>query len=243
MRILLPIIALLAAIAVAAFLSSATLASAGGPCSAETSLDSEEMEFLDLINEYRAQNELGPLMFSDTLNQAAAWKSAHMANNNYFAHDDAIINRGFVDRLRDCGYSANTWLAENIAAGNDTAEATFEQWRESVGHNSNMLNPNMVAIGIARAFNDDSTYGWYWTTEFGGVDDGISPPPASLPEKSGDVDCTGTTTSVDAALVLQLSAALLPNLPCQDEADVNGDDRIGALDAAIILQISAGLLG
>lgn len=241
MRILLPLATLLAAFAVAAPAIPADLASAGGPCSADTSLDSEELQFLELINDYRVQNDLGPLVFSDTLNQAAAWKSAHMASNDYFAHDDAIIDRGFVERLRDCGYSANTWLAENIAAGNDTAEETFEQWRGSAGHNANMLNPNMAAIGVARAFDADSTYGWYWTTEFGGEDDG-STPPASLPN-SGDVDCTGTTTSVDAALVLQFSAALLPGLPCQSDADVNGDDSVSSLDAAIILQISAGLFG
>ncbi len=241
MRILLPVIAVLAAFVVAASALPANLAVAGGPCSAETSLDGEELEFLELINDYRDQNGLGPLVFSDALNQAAAWKSAHMANNDYFAHDDAIIDRGFVGRLRDCGYTANTWLAENIAAGNDGAVETFEQWRGSAGHNANMLNPHMVAIGVARVFNDDSTYGWYWTTEFGGVNDGFSPPPASLPEKSGDVDCTGATTSVDAALVLQFSAALIQNLPCQGEADVNGDDRVSSLDAAIILQISAGL--
>lgn len=243
MRILLPVAVLLAAFAVVSISLPTRQASAGGPCSADTSLDGEELEFLELINDYRAQNGLGPLVFSNALNRAAAWKSAHMATNDYFAHDDAIIDRGFVDRLRDCGYDANTWLSENIAAGNDTAEETFEQWRGSAGHNSNMLNPNMVVIGVARVFDDDSTYGWYWTTEFGGEDDGFTPPPASLPEKSGDVDCTGTTTSVDAALVLQFSAALLPDLTCQVEADVNGDGRIGSLDAAIILQISAGLFG
>lgn len=242
MRILLPVVALLTALAVVGISLPPHLVVAGGPCSADTSLDSEELEFLELINDYRAENGLGPLVFSNALNRAAAWKSEHMATNDYFSHDDAIIDRGFVDRLRDCGYTANTWLAENIAAGNDTAEETFEQWRDSAGHNSNMLSPNMVAIGVARVFNETSTYGWYWTTEFGGENDGFTPPPASLPDTSGDVDCNGATTSVDAALVLQFGAALLPGLPCEGEGDVNGDGRIGSLDAAIILQISAGLL-
>ena len=242
MRILLPVVALLAAFAVVSVSLPARHAVAGGPCFAEVALDSEELEFLDLINDYRDQNGLGTLVLSDALNQAATWKSTDMATNDYFAHDDELINRSFVDRLRDCGYTANTWLAENIAAGNDTAAQVFLQWRESPGHNANMLNPDLVAIGIARVFSDSATYGWYWTTDFGGMDDGFSPPPASLPKKSGDVDCTGTTTSVDAALVLQLSAALVQDLPCQDDADVNGDNRVSALDAAIILQISAGLL-
>ena len=104
-----------------------------------------------------------------------------------------------------------------------------------------LLRLLLVAIGIARVFDANSTYGWYWTTEFGGVNDGFSPPPASAPEQTGDVDCTGATTSVDAALVLQLSAALVQSLPCQDEADVNGDGRVSSLDAAVILQISASL--
>ena len=246
--VLVALVLIAALVAIASSISSARIAQAGPDCDADTTIDSQEEAFLDLINDYRADNGLASLVFSDTLNQAAAWKSEHMANNDYFGHDDEGINRDFGVRLRDCGYTANTWRAENIAAGHETAAATFEQWRASAGHDYNMLHPNMVAIGVARAFNDDSRYGWYWTTEFGGEDDGFSdpapaPPPASLPDKSGDVDCQNGTTSIDAALVLQFSAALLTTLPCEDVADVSGDEQIGAVDAAIILQISAGLIG
>lgn len=225
--------------------SSAPQVHSGGNCDADPSIDRQEEALLDLINGHRRENGLGPLVLSDSLNRAAEWKSAHMANNDYFAHDDLGLNRDFVGRLRDCGYAANTWLAENIAAGNSSAQGTFDQWRNSAGHNSNMLNANMAAIGIARVFDSDSAYGWYWTAEFGGEDDGYSepepaPPPASLPEKSGDVNCADGTTSIDAALVLQFSAALVTSLPCEDAADVSGDEEIGARDAVIILQISAG---
>jgi uncharacterized protein YkwD len=245
MRLAIPALILIAMFGfIAALAPRVRIVHAGPNCDADTTLDSQEDALLNLINEYRADNGVGPLVFSDTLNQAAAWKSEHMATNSYFGHDDEGLNRDFVERLRDCDYTANTWLAENIAAGNASATGTFEQWRASPGHNSNMLNPNMVAIGVARVFQSEAQFGWYWTAEFGGVADGSTvPPPASLPDKTGDVNCNGDTTSLDAALVLQFDAALLDALPCEIDADMNGDGSTTSVDAAIILQLTAGLLG
>jgi uncharacterized protein YkwD len=38
-----------------------------------------------------------------------------------------------------------------------------------------MLNPNFVVIGVGRAYGAYSTYGWYWTTDLGGIVDAILP--------------------------------------------------------------------
>jgi hypothetical protein len=48
-------------------------------------------------------------------------------------------------------------------------------------------------------------------------------------------------TSLDAALVLQVSAGLLAQAPCPT-ADTNGNGVVDALDAALILQYVAGLI-
>jgi hypothetical protein len=56
------------------------------------------------------------------------------------------------------------------------------------------------------------------------------------------VNCRGGVSSIDALLVLQLSAGLLSSLACQELADVNGDGTVNAIDAALILQYDAGLL-
>ena len=58
---------------------------------------------------------------------------------------------------------------------------------------------------------------------------------------SGDVNCDGKTNSIDAALILQRVAGLVSSLPCDAEADVNGDG-IDSVDAALVLQFDAGLL-
>lgn len=58
----------------------------------------------------------------------------------------------------------------------------------------------------------------------------------------GDVNCSGAVDSIDAALILQLSAGLAGSLPCQQNADVNGSGAVDSIDAALVLQFTAGLL-
>ena len=56
------------------------------------------------------------------------------------------------------------------------------------------------------------------------------------------MNCDGTVSSIDAALVLQFVAGLLSALGCEDAADASGDGSVNSIDAALILQYSAGLL-
>src|SRR5829696_7608458 len=57
------------------------------PSNAATSdygVEREELAFLQLINEYRAQNGLWPLALSQTIGAAAEHHSTDMARNDYF---------------------------------------------------------------------------------------------------------------------------------------------------------------
>ncbi len=58
----------------------------------------------------------------------------------------------------------------------------------------------------------------------------------------GDANCNGAVDSIDAALILQLTAGLVGSLPCQQNADVNGNGSVDSIDAALVLQFTAGLL-
>ncbi|HMO96110.1 MAG TPA: CAP domain-containing protein, partial [Tepidiformaceae bacterium] len=136
----------------------------------DISIDSEEAAFLTLINAYRAQNGRGALTLSTNLNRAATWHGTDMATKGYFSHTDSL-GRSPSTRARDCDYPGGA--GENIAAGTvwDTAQEAFDAWRNSSGHNANMLNASYVKIGIARVYVANSQYRWYWVTNFGTVND------------------------------------------------------------------------
>lgn len=133
--------------------------------------DSEELAFLTLINNYRSQNGLGALTISTNLNRGSAWMTEDLATNNYFAHTDSL-GRSAYQRAIDCGYPSGA--GENLAAGGawSSAQAAFNAWQNSPGHNANMLGQYYKQIGIARFYQTGSQYGWYWATTFGTTDDG-----------------------------------------------------------------------
>ena len=211
-------------------------------CDADPSLDSEEQAFLQLINDHRAQNGLAALSPSDTLDRSAQWKSQHLADNNYFAHDDTPINRTWGQRIRDCGYGYQTSIGENIFAGRSSAVDAFNAWKNSPGHNANMLGAGYTAIGIGRAYNAASTYDWYWTTEFGGVADGYTsgstptptptrtpvPPPASYP--CADVTGDGRVLIDDVLFVVARFNTTDPL------ADIDQSGKVAMVDILIVIR-------
>jgi uncharacterized protein YkwD/chitodextrinase len=188
------------------------------PVTQQTSLpalDAEQSGFLTLINTFRAQNGLGTLHVSPTLQKAAQWMSTDMASKNYVSHTDSMGRTPGV-RIAAFGYAYSPW-GENIAAGYSGAQNTFEQWRNACdpdasgtctyAHRNNMLNPGFNAIGIGRASGSGSSYGWYWTTDFGGyVDEEVgptpNPPTASLPAIAS---FTGVPLSITAGQSATLS--------------------------------------
>ena len=127
----------------------------------------EEGKFLTLINDYRALNGLGALQISPMLEQDAMWMAGDMASKSYLNHTDSLGRDPFV-RMQAFGFSSYSTAGENIADGNALAADTFTQWKNSPGHNANMLGQSYKFIGIGRANNPSSSYGWYWSTPFGG---------------------------------------------------------------------------
>jgi uncharacterized protein YkwD len=141
---------------------------APSPAEAAT-LDSSELDLVSRINDFRAARGLSTLAVSDTLTAAAKWMSADMGLNNYFAHT-SLDGRSPTQRMADAGYPAfATWTGEDLAAGYTSSADVLAGWIASPAHYAVLVNPQYRAIGIGRGYAAGSSYGWYWTADFGGV--------------------------------------------------------------------------
>lgn len=134
-----------------------------------------EAEVLLLVNQRRQQGAscggkafgpAAPLMHDGALQQAARAHSQDMAARNYFDHTTPE-GRTVADRLRAAGFHGKGY-GENIAAGEGTAAATVQQWMDSPGHCENIMDPGFRLLGVGYAQGSNSSYGHYWTQNFGG---------------------------------------------------------------------------
>lgn len=146
---------------------------------ASPALDPDEIELLHLINAYRAENGLGCLTPTPTLNAAADYMSRAMGEQEFFSHNEPpcdpsgeCTGRDPFERITDFGHGQWTAAAENIACGQTTPLQAFTAWKNSPGHNANMLHPVMTAIGIGRVVVAGSSCHIYWTNNFSNWIDG-----------------------------------------------------------------------
>ena len=119
---------------------------------------------------------LQPLLISDMISEACDRHGSDMGKYKFFDHytqasDWFAKGASPWDRMAASGYNYNTYKGENIAAGYSTAEAVFQGWKNSSGHNANMLNGNFKVLGVSLVVVVGSPYLSYWTTDFGGYVD------------------------------------------------------------------------
>jgi len=54
-----------------------------------------------------------------------------------------------------------------VAAGYASAADVVSGWMNSPGHRANILDPNMLYIGVGYAYLSGTSYGSFWTADFG----------------------------------------------------------------------------
>lgn len=141
------------------------------PCVADPALDPDEQDFVNRLNAYRADNGLAPLAVEVNLSRSAQWKSEDLADNwnaidpFYYQHDD--LTRTWVQRIRDCGFTANVWLGEVIDGSRPDpgAPSLLVEFQNSPDHNAILLDAGARWIGCGRAYFAGAPYNWYWTCD------------------------------------------------------------------------------
>ncbi|HEX5843573.1 MAG TPA: CAP domain-containing protein [Pseudomonas sp.] len=113
----------------------------------------------------QAFSAAAPLVWNDSLGDAAHTHSRAMANGNFFAHQDRD-GRTPGDRAELAGYSGQR-VGENIAAGQDAVARVVAGWLASPGHCANLMSPQFSELGAAYAVDPKSDAGIYWTALFG----------------------------------------------------------------------------
>lgn len=111
------------------------------------------------ISGYRLSHGRPPVVVSPQLNALALNQSMAMARIDQLSHS---VAGPLGTRLRAGGYIWRA-AAENVAAGQTSAEAALAAWQASSGHRQNLLRSSVTQIGIAAVRNGNSRYGVYWT--------------------------------------------------------------------------------
>ncbi|MFD5825411.1 CAP domain-containing protein [Lentzea sp. NPDC060358] len=117
-------------------------------------------------NAERAKAGCPALKANPALGTAAQRHSEDMAARNFFSHNGSD-GSNFVARMERAGYTRWTRAAENIAAGQQTPADVVRTWMNSAGHRANILNCALLDIGVGHQYTQGTTYGHYWTQDFG----------------------------------------------------------------------------
>jgi uncharacterized protein YkwD len=134
----------------------------------QVTLTAPEQDAFTRINAYRTSLGLRPVRLDPVLQEEAEWYADDMATNDNFNHDHRdSLGRLPASRLASFDYKYPDLAAENSAAGYPDGASTFEQWRLSPPHERTMREPTYRTIGIAVAYREGTSSGWYWVSTYG----------------------------------------------------------------------------
>jgi uncharacterized protein YkwD len=134
-----------------------------GQANNEPDLAKAVAAIVEQTNNLRKENRLGPITANEQLNAAADYFASFMADSGKYGHEaDGQLPS---DRAAKHGYQY-ALINENIAWQSNSEGFTteklaegFEQgWEHSPEHRKNMLDPDVVDIGVAIAKASDGKY-------------------------------------------------------------------------------------
>jgi hypothetical protein len=132
-------------------------------------MDDPTSQVIALVNGIRARHGLAPLVVSPELTASAQNYAAAMGRLSFFGHQGPDGSR-LDTRDEAAGYLDWTFLAENLAAGQPTAQQAVAAWVASPSHYADILSWQAHETGVGFALAPGSKYVFYWVQEFGDRD-------------------------------------------------------------------------
>ena len=118
-----------------------------------------------MINGYRATRDLPPLKLEKHLTRAAQLHAQDLAKSDRISHTGSDGSDPW-GRVKVTGYKPKL-AAENVGAGQMSFAEVLQGWKDSPGHNKNLLLADATHMGIALVTNPGSRYRTFWTLVLG----------------------------------------------------------------------------
>ncbi|HEX2840962.1 CAP domain-containing protein [Hyphomicrobium sp.] len=128
-----------------------------------TALDPDKAR--DLINQYRKDNGLKPLRLNTALTDAAKEHSRDLAKWDRISHYGSDGSNPW-DRVKRTGYKPRL-AAENVGTGQVSFNEVLKGWKESPGHNKNLLLGDAREMGLALVQDPKTEFKSFWTLVIG----------------------------------------------------------------------------
>lgn len=119
----------------------------------------------DLINQYRSEHGLKPLKLNPALTDAAKAHSRDLAKWDRISHYGSDGSNPW-DRVKRTGYKPRL-AAENVGTGQVSFNEVLRGWKDSPGHNKNLLLSDAREMGLALVQDPKTEFKSFWTLVIG----------------------------------------------------------------------------
>ncbi len=119
----------------------------------------------DVINAYRKEKNLKPLKLSPELTEAAKAHARDLSKWDRISHYGSDGSNPW-DRVKRTGYKARL-TAENVGTGQIDFSEVMKGWKDSPGHNKNLLMTDADHMGVALVQDPKTEFKSFWTLVIG----------------------------------------------------------------------------
>ncbi|MEO1719227.1 MAG: CAP domain-containing protein [Pseudomonadota bacterium] len=120
---------------------------------------------LEMVNAYRSSKGLKTLKLHPKLTRAAKMHSRDLAKWDRISHYGSDGSNPW-DRVKRAGFKARL-AAENVGTGQKDLSEVFRGWKQSPGHNKNLLLADATHMGIALVDDPKTEFKTFWTLVLG----------------------------------------------------------------------------